>query len=70
MHIVQKPMKQKIEKHICEFHRKHPGANFPGCTCWTSFLCQEKEFSEMTVTEIEQYFAALQGERPDGSPLY
>lgn len=70
MHIVQKPTVSKVEKRTCEFHKKHPGGNFPGCTCMISFSVREKTFEEMTEEERDWYFAALRGEKTDGSPLY
>lgn len=70
MYIVQRPTETKVEKRTCYFHQRHPGRPFPGCTCATSFSTREKSLSEMTAEEREWYFAALRGERPDGTPLF
>lgn len=31
------PSKMKIEHDICDYHKKHPGANYAGCTCFASY---------------------------------
>ncbi len=31
------------EHKICSYHKKYPGANWPGCTCSSSITQQRKE---------------------------
>lgn len=70
MHIVQKPSKVETFYHRCDFHKRHPGRNYPGCTCSGGFRRVEKPESEWTEEERRWYYAALRGETPDGDPLY
>ena len=70
MYQVIKPMVTSSTHHTCDFHKKHPSANFPGCTCSASWSAREKTMSEMTPDEIKDYVAALKGENPDGTPLF
>jgi hypothetical protein len=70
MYIVLRPTICTSERRICEFHKKHPGHNFPGCTCSCAISSREKTLEEMTEDEKKNYFAALKGEKPDGSPLF
>ncbi len=70
MYQVMRPMVSTSSRHTCSFHEKHPGANFPGCTCSGVWSTREKTFAEMTPEEMEGYLAALKGEKPDGTPLF
>lgn len=67
---VARPLVTKVERHTCPFHKKHPGRNFPGCTCSSAFMAREKTMDEMTEQERRRYLAALGGENPDGTPLF
>lgn len=70
MYHVELPQVTKVEHRTCQFHQKHPGRSFPGCTCSTSVSSRNKTFKEMTPDEIAAYTAALRGEKPDGSLLF
>ena len=70
MYVVSRPMVVTTKHHTCPFHERHSGANFPGCTCGGSHSSREKTLDEMTEDEKRHYFAALKGERPDGTPLF
>jgi len=70
MYHVMKPSVTEVSRHTCGFHQRHPGGHFPGCTCSCSVSTREKPMAEWTEEERRNYFAALRGERPDGSPLF
>ena len=70
MHTVIPPTTSEITHHTCNFHKKHPGSQFPGCTCSSSYTTKTKPMAEWTEEERSRHFAALRGERPDGTPLY
>lgn len=70
MYIVQRPTETRVETKTCDFHKRHPGKTFPGCTCVTSISSREKRLSEMTAEEQERYIAACRGEKPDGTVLF
>lgn len=67
---VQKPQVATVEHHTCPFHEKHPGHSFPGCTCSSAYTSRDKTNDEMTDEERRWYYAALRGEKPDGTPLF
>jgi hypothetical protein len=69
MRIVQKPQVVTVTSHTCGFHKRHPGHSFPGCTCSGSYSSRDKTSAEMTPEESAWYYAALRGEKPDGSPI-
>lgn len=70
MWVVQRPQITEVKTHICGFHERHPGANFPGCTCSTSITSRDKPEKDWTKEERDWYYSALCGERPDGSPIF
>lgn len=70
MYHVSRPTVTTVESHTCGFHERHPGRNFPGCTCSTSVSVREKTLDEMTDLERKQYAAALAGEDIHGNPLF
>lgn len=37
MQIILQPTTAKIETNTCNFHKKNPGKQFPGCTCSTVY---------------------------------
>ena len=56
MLIKQPPTKIIITTHTCDFHKKYPGTNFPGCTCSGSYRTVVKPPEEWT--EEEKRFMA------------
>lgn len=70
MYHVLKPQVTEVTHHTCDFHKRNPGAQFPGCTCSSSYSTRDKPEPEWTKDERENYYAALRGEKPDGSPLW
>lgn len=70
MYQVAMPSTCKVEHITCGFHKKHPGHNFPGCTCSSSYSTHVKPLEDWTKEERDWYFAALAGEKPDGTPLF
>jgi hypothetical protein len=32
-----------VTTHTCDYHRKHPGENFAGCTCSAQYLTRRKD---------------------------
>lgn len=70
MYVVQRPQIVTTTSHTCGFHKRHPGRPFPGCTCSGSIGSRDKTDAEMTEEERRWYYAALIGERPDGSSLF
>jgi hypothetical protein len=70
MYMVQRPIVTTHTHSTCGFHERHPGHSFPGCTCSSGYSSREKTDAEMTDDERRGYYAALRGERPDGSPLF
>ena len=70
MYHVMKPQICESTHHTCNFHKRHPGRPFPGCTCSASYTTRDKRDDEMTREEWEHYWAALRGETPDGKSLF
>lgn len=70
MYEVVRPQIHEESHHTCPFHERHPGRNFPGCTCRSSYSSRDKPMEDWTEEERDWYFAALCGEKPDGSSLF
>ena len=70
MWTVLKPQVTTMTRTTCPFHERHPSAHFPGCTCCVGVSSRDKTDEEMTDDERQHYYAALRGERPDGSPIF
>lgn len=70
MYYVQKPQVVTVTSRTCSFHERHPGCQFPGCTCCSGMSSRDKTADEMTPEETIKYLAALRGEDSDGRPLW
>jgi len=70
MYVVVRPQITETHSTTCSFHERHPGRSFPGCTCSFSISSRDKPEKDWTKEERERYYAALVGERPDGSSLF
>ena len=70
MYVVIPPQETFSEFRLCPFHERHPGRSFPGCTCSGGIGTRDKPMEKWTEEERAGYFAALRGERPDGTPLF
>ena len=38
-----KGMEVVTKHHTCDFHKKHPGKNYAGCTCSGAYIYREKK---------------------------
>lgn len=70
MYHVMRPQIMTTKHRVCGFHERHPRDNFPGCTCSMSISSHDKTDEEMTKEERRAYYAALGGEKPDGTSLF
>lgn len=42
------------EHHTCDYHKKHPGAQWAGCTCWGSYGQVKKTKRELSVDKAQR----------------
>lgn len=45
MLITPNPRKMKVvhTREVCDYHKRHPGASWPGCTCSSSYVYTEDD---------------------------
>ena len=51
MLIRNKPQIVESRGTVCEFHKLHPGEQYPGCTCTAVYWTRDKTWDEMTDEE-------------------
>lgn len=54
------PMKYTETHHTCDYHKRHPNKDYPGCTCGGSYGEVVKPMEDWTAEERRFYFGDRQ----------
>lgn len=56
MLIRQPPTTVEVTHHVCDYHKRHPGKPYAGCTCSGAYKSRVKPMKDWTEAEKRAYF--------------